>query len=128
MRGTSRREDVADWVIKVSPNFKFAKIDRGTAFTTTFTKHREDNGEHEKSMDWTFVTEDGKTNVNWKPTDLETLVYELIKSGMKLCSDFSEELGVSKMEVSRCAKRLMDKGFIRKEGRGCVLSYDQHPR
>jgi hypothetical protein len=42
MRGTSRREDAADWVIKVSPNFKFAKIDKGTAFTTTFTKNRED--------------------------------------------------------------------------------------
>jgi biotin operon repressor len=125
MRGTSRREDAADWVIKVSPNFKFAKIDKGTAFTTTFTKNREDNGDHEESMDWTFVTEDGKTNVNWKSTDLETRVYELIRNdGMELCSDIAEGLGINKMDVSKCAKRLMDKGFIRKEGRGYVLSYN----
>jgi hypothetical protein len=125
MRGTSRREDAADWVIKVSPNFKFAKINEGTAFTTTFTKNREDNGKHEESMDWTFITEDGKTNVSCHPTDLETLVYDLIKNdGMEYCSDIAESLNRSKMEVSRCAKRLMDKGFIKKEGHRYVLSYD----
>jgi hypothetical protein len=125
MRGTSRREDAANWVIKVSPNFKFAKISEGTAFTTMFTKNREDNGKQEGSMDWTFITEGGKTKVNWNPTDLETRVYDLIRNdGMELCSDIAEELGVSKMEVSRCAKKLMDKGYIKKEGRGYVLSYD----
>jgi hypothetical protein len=126
MRGTSRREDAADWVIKVSPNFKFAKIDKGTAFTTTFTKNREDNGEHEESMDWTFVTENGKTNVGWKPTDLEMLVYELIKSGVDLNADIAEELGTSKALVSRYAKRLINDNFIKKEGQRYVLSYDQH--
>jgi hypothetical protein len=124
MRGTSRREDAADWVIKVSPNFKFAKIAKGTAFTTTFTKNREDNGEHEDSMDWTFVTENGRTNVNWKPTDLETLVYELIKNGMELCGDIAEGLGITKMEVSRHAKRLIDQRFVKKEGHRYVLSND----
>jgi hypothetical protein len=124
MRGTSRREDAADWVIKVSPNFKFAKISKGTAFTTTFTKNREDNGEHEESMDWTFVTEDGKTNVNWKLTDLVEQVYEMIKDGAECCSDIAESLNRGKMEVSRCAKRLMDKGFIKKEGHRYVLSYN----
>jgi hypothetical protein len=44
MRGTSRREDAADWVVKVSPNFEFAKIDKGTAFPTTFLRNREDDG------------------------------------------------------------------------------------
>lgn len=73
-------------------------------------------------MDWTFITEAGKTNVGWHPTDLETRVYELIKNdGMELCSDIAEELGVSKMEVSRCAKRLMDKRRIIKEGHRYVL-------
>jgi hypothetical protein len=116
MRGTSRREDAANWVIKVSPNFKFAKISEGTAFTTMFTKNREDNGKQEGSMDWTFITEGGKTKVNWSPTDLETRVYGLIRNdGMDSCSDIAEELGVSKMEVSRYAKRLMDKGYIKKE-------------
>jgi DNA-directed RNA polymerase specialized sigma subunit len=127
MRGTSRREDAADWVIKVSPNFKFAKIDKGMAFTTTFTKNREDNGDHEESMDWTFVTEDGRTNVNWKLTDLETRVYELIKSGVNLNADIAEELGISKALVSRHAKKLIGDNFIKKEGQQYVLSYNQHP-
>jgi hypothetical protein len=128
MRGTSRREDAADWVIKVSPNFKFAKISKGTAFTTTFTKNREDNGEHEESMDWTFVTEDGKTNVNWKLTDLETLIYELIKSGIDLNADIAEELGISKALVSRHAKKLINDNFIKKEGQRYVVSYDRYPQ
>jgi hypothetical protein len=122
MRGTSRREDAADWVIKVSPNFKFAKIDKGTAFTTTFTKNREDNGDHEESMDWTFVTEDGRTNVDWKLTDLETRVYELIKSGMDSNADIADELGVSKGLVSIYVKRLINDNFIKKEGQRYVLS------
>jgi hypothetical protein len=121
MRGTSRREDAADWVIKVSPNFKFAKIDKGTAFTTTFTKNREDNGEHEESMDWTFVTEGGKMEVNHRPTDLETLVYELIKSGIEFNADIADELGVSKGLVSIYAKRLINDNFIKKEGQKYVL-------
>jgi hypothetical protein len=122
MRGTSRREDAADWVIKVSPNFKFAKIDKGTAFTTTFTKNREDNGDHEESMDWTFVTEDGKTNVNWKRTDLETRIYELIKSRVEYCSDIAEGLNRSKVEICRCAKKLQDMGLIKKEGQKYILA------
>jgi hypothetical protein len=128
MRGTSRREDAADWVIKVSPNFKFAKISKGTAFTTTFTKNREDNGEHEESMDWTFVTEDGKTNVNWKLTDLETLVYELIKSGIEYNADIAGELSISTATVSRYAKKLINDNFIKKEGQRYVVSYDCHPQ
>ncbi|MDR2628912.1 MAG: AAA family ATPase [Puniceicoccales bacterium] len=128
MRGTSRREDAADWVIKVSPNFKFAKISTGTAFTTTFTKNREDNGDHEESMDWTFVTEDGRTNVNWKLTDIETRVYELIKSGVDLNADIAEELGISKALVSRHAKKLIGDNFIKKEGQRYVISYDHYPR
>ncbi|MDR2432181.1 MAG: AAA family ATPase [Puniceicoccales bacterium] len=122
MRGTSRREDAADWVIKVSPNFKFAKIDKGTAFTTTFTKNREDNGDHEESMDWTFITEDGKTNVNWKRTDLVEQVYEMIKEGAEYCSDIAEGFNRSKMEICRCAKKLQDMGFIKKEGQRYVLA------
>jgi hypothetical protein len=128
MRGTSRREDAADWVIKVSPNFKFAKIDKGTAFTTTFTKNREDNGDHEESMDWTFVTEDGKTNVNWKQTDLETRVYELIKSGVESNADIAQELDITTGTVSKCAKKLMNDNFIKKEGQRYVISYDHYPR
>jgi hypothetical protein len=121
MRGTSRREDAADWVIKVSPNFKFAKISKGTAFTTTFTKNREDNGEHEESMDWTFITEDGKTNVNCKPTDTEILVYELIKSGVEYNADIAQELNISTATVSRYAKNLITDNSIKKEGQRYVL-------
>jgi hypothetical protein len=127
MQGTSRREDAADWPIKISPNFKLAKIAKGTAFTITFTKNREDNGEHEEPMDWTFVTENDRTNVSWKPTDLETLVYEPIKNGMDLNADMAEELGTSKALVSRYAKRFINEYFIKKEGQRYVHSYDQYP-
>jgi predicted transcriptional regulator len=79
-------------------------------------------------MDWTFVTEDGKTNVNWKLTDIETRVYELIKSGMDSNADIADELGVSKGLVSIYVKRLINDNFIKKEGQRYVLSYDQHPQ
>jgi predicted transcriptional regulator len=79
-------------------------------------------------MDWTFVTEDEKTNVNWKQTNLENLVYELIKSGIDLNADIAEELEISKALVSRHAKRLINDNFIKKEGQRYVISYNHYPR
>ncbi|MDR1457513.1 MAG: hypothetical protein LBI47_01520 [Puniceicoccales bacterium] len=41
------------------------------------------------------VTEDGKMNVNWKLTDMETLVYELIKSRVDSHADIAQELNIT---------------------------------
>jgi predicted transcriptional regulator len=79
-------------------------------------------------MDWTFVTEDGKTNVSWKLTDTETLAYELIKSGVDSNADIADELGISKALVSRHAKKLINDNFIKKEGQRYVVSYDRYPQ
>jgi predicted transcriptional regulator len=67
-----------------------------------------------------------RTNVNWKPTDTEALVYELIKSGVDSNSDIAQELDITPGMVSRYAKKLINDNFIKKEGQRYVLSYDQH--
>jgi hypothetical protein len=128
MRGTSRREDAADWVIKVSPSFRLANMENGTAFTTAFTKNREDDGLQEKSLNWTFVTKNGQMEVNWGLTDLEGMIYELIKNGVEYCSDIAEELSIGKSLVSYYAKRLIGQNFIKKEGLRYVLSYSDSPQ
>jgi DNA-binding transcriptional ArsR family regulator len=116
MRGTSRREDAADWIIQVSPNFRFSNIDRGTAFTTKFTKNRDDGGTREKLLDWTFTTTGECIEVNCGETNMEGRIYELIKSGIGSNAEIAEETGITKGAVSQHIKRLTDRGFIRKEG------------
>jgi hypothetical protein len=128
MRGTSKREDAADWVIKVSPSFRLANMENGIAFTTAFTKNREDDGLQEKSLNWTFVTKNGQMEVNWGLTDLEGMIYELIKNGMEYCNDIAEELSIGKSLVSYYAKKLIGQNFIKKEGLRYVLSYSDSPQ
>jgi hypothetical protein len=127
MRGTSRREDAAFWVVKISQNHDFTEIRIGTTFTSSFTKNRDDGGHREKSIDWTFVTANGRTNVTWRPTDTRELVYELIANGMDSNADIAAELGITKGAVSFHANRLVAENFIKKHGMRYVLSYDREP-
>jgi hypothetical protein len=59
----------------------------GMTFNSEFTKNRDDDGHHEKSIDWTFPTSNSHTNVAWRPTDTRELIYELIKNDMNLLID-----------------------------------------
>jgi DNA-binding NarL/FixJ family response regulator len=119
-----------DWIIRLAANnvsTEDSDLEDETSFYNEFTKNRDDGG-HEESMDLTFVTEDGKANVNWKLTDLETRVYELIKSGVESNADIAQELDITTGTVSKCAKKLMNDNFIKKEGQQYVISYDHYPR
>jgi hypothetical protein len=116
MRGTSRREDAAFWVIQISKNYNENDKRKGTFFTTSFEKNREDDGGMERKLDWSFVTEDGKTQVTCVPTDTKILVYDAVKSGMGSCSDIAEYLGITKGAVSQFATQLVSDRLIKKQG------------
>jgi hypothetical protein len=129
MRGTSRREDAAFWVVKISQNHDFGEMRSGTTFTTSFTKNRDDNGIHEKSIDWTFKTDSFKhTSVSWQLTDIRELVYELIAHGVDSNADIAAELAIAKGTVSFHANRLIAENFIRRQGVRYVLTYDREPQ
>jgi hypothetical protein len=56
-----RREGAAPWILRVSKNGNKNEIKKRTFFTTSFDKNREDDGVPKRNMDWSFVTENGKT-------------------------------------------------------------------
>jgi hypothetical protein len=91
MRGTSKREDPADWIIRLAPNNVSMEEGKGTSFYNGFTKNRDDGGIREKPLNWTFTTQDGQTVVEWKAKDTKELVYELIKQGVESNSDIAQD-------------------------------------
>jgi DNA-binding NarL/FixJ family response regulator len=121
MRGTSRREGAASWILRVSKNGNKNEVKKGTFFTTSFEKNREDDGVPERNLDWSFVTEDRKTEVTYFPTDTKILVYDMIASGVDSNGDIAEELEITKGTVSKYATRLASDGLIKKLGNRYVL-------
>jgi DNA-binding NarL/FixJ family response regulator len=126
MRGTSRREGAASWIMRVSKNGNKNEVKKGTFFTTSFEKNREDDGVPEKNLDWSFVTENGRTQVTYTTTDTKILVYDLIASGVDSNGDIAEELEITKGTVSKYAAKLASDGLIKKLGNRYVLVQRQN--
>jgi hypothetical protein len=116
MRGTSRREDAADWVIKVSPTYDFVDIENETAFSTEFTKNRDSGGQNEISFNWTFITENGQTEVVHRPKSTLGLFLDLVESGVVTNKEIAEALELKAYKVTRLANQLIQDGCIEKDG------------
>jgi hypothetical protein len=116
MRGISRRENAAFWAVKIFQNHDFSEVRTGTTFTSSFTKNRDDGGHREKSIDWSFVTADDRTDATWRPTDIKEFVYELIKNGVDSNADIAAELGITKGVVPIYVSKLIAENFVKKQG------------
>jgi len=127
MRGTSRREDAADWVMQVSTPSSEDKPTTGhkTQLITQFTKSRDGSVEDEGPWQWTFETPAAEepTTVHWGlMTNLDALV-RCVEDGLELCSDIVEELGLSKSAVSKLARKAAAQNRISIDGRGNQSRY-----
>jgi DNA-binding NarL/FixJ family response regulator len=103
-------------VIQILKNHNGNDKKRGTFFTTSFEKNREDDGIPERNLDWSFVTENGKTRVTYTPTDTKILVYDLIADGVESNANIAKELEITKGMVSKYAAKLVSDGKIKKLG------------
>jgi hypothetical protein len=117
MRGTSRREDAAFWVIKVEEVEGRDPNEKGARFHTTFTKQR--NGDSpEWTREWTFKTEmDGQITIGCEEISFDEKVLRLIQDGIGSAKDIADELGCSRPTVCRSAQRLADRKFIEVQNR-----------
>src|SRR5271166_2461135 len=112
MRGTSRREDAAFWVIKTEEIGGRDQNEMGAKFQTTFTKQRNSDSQ-EWSRVWTFKTEeDGKVSIGCEEISFDGKVLQLIQDGITGASDLAAEVQSSKATICRAAKRLIDKNLI----------------
>lgn len=116
MRGTSKREDAAFWVIKVEAK-ELSEDERGAKFETSFEKER-NSDEREWRREWTFKTEpNGEVSIGCTEISFEGKVLQLIQDGLTSASDIAEELKVVKSTVSKAVARLVGKNLIEKSGR-----------
>lgn len=120
MRGTSRREDAAFWVIRLDNPIKAdGKSMDGTQFVSRFTKNRNAKNQLETTpYEWWFEPQsDDKTRITCqKANDIENMK-QLIRDGVTSCSDLAEELGVSKGKISKLAKKGITEQWLKKNGR-----------
>jgi len=117
MRGASRREDPAFWIISLGDSRERTATTEGARFVSTFTKNR-NSARCPDPIDWHFYTnEAGDFTIDTEAADNSTLVYQAIKEGIDQCGEIAEEVGLSPGAVSKIAKRLESNGQIRIDNR-----------
>lgn len=117
MRGSSKREDSAAWIIKVESVVGRDSESTGAHFATTFTKQR--SGEHPEGVrEWTFKTNgDGNVEIGCVEKNFDEQVYSLIKDGITTNKELSEELHFAKSVISRSTTRLLNRKLITRNGK-----------
>jgi hypothetical protein len=103
MRGASRKEDMAHWILSL-------KDDSGDgdtkAFITTFVKCRNCEPLHVPPLRWTIQTSGGRFTYRSVRHSGPDALLALIRSGIESNRDLASELGVSNGQVSKWFKRL----------------------
>jgi hypothetical protein len=122
MRGTSRREDAAFSVIRLEePTDNGIELKDGARFVSRFTKDRNSRVE-QPAIEWSFRTDDdGKTWITYKNADAMEALVEWVKAGLTNATDIANEMGLSKGQASKLAKKAIVEGRLVKQGRGYAL-------
>ncbi len=113
-RGTSRREDVLDVVIRLSRPPEYNPQD-GAVFTVTYEKARGLAGPDVEGFEAALtVTPDGRQTWAIRSIEDSTLetVADLLNEGLPQ-SEIARELGVNRSTVCRAAKRARQEGLLK---------------
>lgn len=108
-RGTSRREDILDYVIKLDKPSDYSSKE-GANFILSFEKHRSWHGTDVESLRVKLTDQpDGKRTWQWSsvegsPIDDKTLEIERLFKEGKQQNEIAKELGISPATVSRKLK------------------------
>lgn len=122
MRGASRREDPAFWIIRLDDSRQRTATTEGARFRVIFTKQRNAR-KWPAPSDWHVTTnESGELTVEIEPADNDALVIQCIRDGLDTCGDIAGELDLSKGTVSKIASRLVSNGQLRIEHRRYILN------
>ena len=124
MRGTSRREDAAFWIIQLAEAKDAGEIQDGAKFVARFVKNRNATEADCPPLEWHFDWPKGETRarVNWKKLSTGQIFRQLIEDGVTGATEIAEEMDISKGQVSKLAKRAMTEGWLKKHGRDYALT------
>jgi hypothetical protein len=123
MRGTSRREDAAVWILSLSEPVEASTVTTGARFMARFTKCRNTPSEDAPSLEWHFQREgvDG-VSVKWSVADPLMIFRGWIEEGLNTCSDLATEMNVSKGQISKLARRAQKAGWLAIKGRRYLMA------
>lgn len=112
MRGTSRREDAAAWILSLSEPAESSTA-TGARFVARFTKCRNCPSEDAPTLEWHFQREgaDG-VSVHFKVADQLEIFRGWVEEGLDTCGDIALEMQVSKGKVSKLANRAKRAGWL----------------
>lgn len=115
MRGGSRREDPAHWIISLKDASEEGA--RCKQFVTSFSKCRNCQGRDAQPLRWSMRDEGATITMISEPFSGTDALLAHIRDGVESASDLATLLGVTTGTVSKWAKKLTNGGFIRKKGR-----------
>lgn len=119
MRGTSRREDAAFWVIRLDEILR--EQHEGACFRSVFTKDRNSQTE-QYGLEWrSTVDHEGKIRLKASSTSRMDEFRQWVIDGLTGAEDIAKEMNISKGGVSRMAKKAMEAGWLTKRGREYAL-------
>jgi hypothetical protein len=117
MRGTSKREDAAFWIIRLDEAQDDIDLRDGARFISRFTKQRNSPTE-EPALEWSFQTDsEGKVNISTKEAEGMAVLIQWVRDGVTSATDIADAMGLSKSQVSKMATRAIEAGRLRKDGR-----------
>jgi hypothetical protein len=120
MRGTSRREDAAFWVIRLDEIQ--GDHNEGAQFLSRFTKDRNSKTE-QTALRWIFTTDlEGIVKVATKEASSMDVLLQWVEDGLTSAEDLAREMGVSKGTVSKWARKAIEAGRLGKNGREYALA------
>jgi putative DNA primase/helicase len=121
LRGTSKREDDAFWIMRLEEPGDEKGEARGARFVSRFTKNRNSPADP-LSFIWTIEPElDGTVKIKTEEASSDDVIVQWVRDGLSSASDIAAEMGISKGMVSRRAARLIEAGRLEKQGRGYKL-------
>ena len=124
MRGTSKREDPAAWMIKVT-EVELEPHEEGARFETSFDKRSRNTQNPEWTRRWHFKTEaDGSVSVGCAEISFDDKVLHCVQDGLRGVTELAEELGAAESTVHRVLTRLEKAKLINRRGSGRSTTYE----
>jgi hypothetical protein len=119
MRGTSRREDAAFWIINLSEPKDPIENQSGAGFVARFVKNRNATEAECPTLEWTFLKPPGnpKMQVTWKKLTPSQQFRQCVEDGMTVGAQIAKHLNLTPGRVSQLAGKAIKEGWLRKDGR-----------
>jgi hypothetical protein len=110
MRGHSKREDSAFWVIRLE-RFEDAGPRIGAKFIVRFTKCR-NTAEEPIAHEWCYTPEGDTTKVTYREMAPLDVLKQYLRDGLCRATEIATEMGISKGYVSKLAKKAEQAGWL----------------